>query len=669
MSEYITDPALLAQLNGTTSDGYVTDPALLEQLNKKSFKERARDEVRSVSDQGLTGVTDVVNRGLVGGILGMPVDLVNLALNAGRAGVGYAGHKMGLLSADQMPEIVERPVGGSEWMGQKMQNWGMVSPERRPILEATAGLLPIAPSAVKGAYNLSKAAVNVPIDVAKGALLNKPGTSLVTIEGNQIYKPEAVDRYMKGYLTKAELQAPENMMPLTKAQQAAVKLSGDQVPTRGKVAEATGERLYQDYTNPIKLLTDIGTTALTGVPFHTAKRVGQAAIDSALSKNLKLDPAFKAKFEADVGGAIPPGGSGGAPTWASPVTPPKVPPTGPAVPPTGPAVPPTGPAVPPAVNYNTPAYQRQGRQIPGVNAPQTPAQANATAMGISPPMTAEQSGFTQQLNNLAKGPAVPEAAPKIAPITEMPTPIKQLPVPKAETPAVTTGPAVPEAPVNTPTMAPKVKTPPIDKVFGGREGRPLTIKAADEFKAAQTENPYTVWYKKGGQVVEETGNRTIKFKANPDFEITNTMRYKGNNPKNPYSDEMTGVIKSTGEPIKIKLANDPKAEEYVKVFKINNGKEQLHQVYTSNGTLISSPGTKGTSPKPGTMSMMEDSDKSKFFNKIKASGEAPLEQSVAKMSQADRNRMEQTLRSEINEKNRNTIQPFLDVFEKYRTIK
>ena len=209
----------------------------------------------------------------------------------------------------------------------------------------------------------------------------------------------------------------------------------------------------------------------------------------------------------------------------------------------------------------------------------------------------------------------------------------------------------------------------IDKVFGGREGRPLTIKAADEFKAAQTENPYTVWYKKGGQVVEETGNRTIKFKANPDFEITNTMRYKGNNPKNPYSDEMTGVIKSTGEPIKIKLANDPKAEEYVKVFKINNGKEQLHQVYTSNGTLISSPGTKGTSPKPGTMSMMEDSDKSKFFNKIKASGEAPLEQSVAKMSQADRNRMEQTLRSEINEKNRNTIQPFLDVFEKYRTIK
>jgi hypothetical protein len=173
----------------------------------------------------------------------------------------------------------------------------------------------------------------------------------------------------------------------------------------------------------------------------------------------------------------------------------------------------------------------------------------------------------------------------------MPQPIKQPPTPKAAPPAVTTGPAVPEAPVNTPTMAPKVKTPSIDKVVGGNPQRPLTIKAADEFKAAQTENPYSVWYKKGGQVVEEIGNTPVKFKANPDFEITNTVRYKGDNPKNPYSAEMTGVIKSTGEPIKIKLADDVKAEEYVKVFKLDNGKEQLYQTYTSNGTLISSPGT------------------------------------------------------------------------------
>ena len=381
MSEYITDPTLLAELNGTTSEGYVTDPALLEQLNKKSVKQRVKEEVRSVADQGFTGVTDIANRGLVGGILGSPVDLLNLGVKGVHALTNAAMSPFGY---ENKWKPSEAPVGGGEWFGQQMQNMGMVSPERRPILETAAGLAPIAPSAVKGAYNLGKAAVNVPVDVAKGALMNKPGTSLVPIEGNQIYKPEAVDRYMKGYLTKAELQQPENMMPLNKMQQAAVRLSGNQVPTKGKIGEATGERLYQDYTNPISLLTDIGTTAITGIPFHGVKRVGQAAIDAGLSKNLKLDPAFKAKFDADVGGAA-------------------VPPKGPPPPP----APPAGGAVAPTVNYNTPAYQRQGQQIPGVNAPQTPAQSNAAAMGITPPMTAVESGFTQQLNTMASGPAVP----------------------------------------------------------------------------------------------------------------------------------------------------------------------------------------------------------------------------------------------------------------------
>lgn len=36
MSDYVTDPALLSQLNGTDANGYVTDPSLLAQLNAKS---------------------------------------------------------------------------------------------------------------------------------------------------------------------------------------------------------------------------------------------------------------------------------------------------------------------------------------------------------------------------------------------------------------------------------------------------------------------------------------------------------------------------------------------------------------------------------------------------------------------------------------------------------
>jgi hypothetical protein len=92
------------------------------------------------------GFMDAVNRGAIGSLLGAPVDMTNLLLNAGKAGVGYVGHKAGLLSANQLPELTENPVGGSEWFGRQMQNAGMVSDKRNPTAEAIAGLLPVSPS-------------------------------------------------------------------------------------------------------------------------------------------------------------------------------------------------------------------------------------------------------------------------------------------------------------------------------------------------------------------------------------------------------------------------------------------------------------------------------------------------------------------------------------------
>jgi hypothetical protein len=452
------------------------------------------------------------------------------------------------------------------------------------------------------------------------------------------------------------------MMPLNKAQQAAVRLSGNQVPTKGKIAEATGERLYQDYTNPISLLTDIGTTALTGIPFHGAKRVGQAAIDAGLSKNLKLDPAFKAKFEADVGGAAVPS-KAPYPTWSSPTTPPRTPPP----------APPAGGAVAPTPNYNVPAYQRQGQQIPGVNAPQTPAQSNATAMGIAPPMTAEQSGFTQQLNNLAKGPAVPEAALKPAPtpVAELPKAVEQpikgpvapttvsktTPIPTLEALTTLEGQKTVEL-VN----APKRVQNQINKwqaenktleslAEEAKSGKWNKTKADAYVGMAQQNNvPYIIKISnKDGSTEHLMSPGKTKFKPYEDFQATNMKT------DDKLNISATGISKSTGEPLSMTSSKDGQTS----VFK--NTPTGKIEIFSTNVNAGKTP--------PGTMSMMEDSDKSKFFNKIKASGEAPLEQSVAKMSQADRNRMEQTLRSEINEKNRNTIQPFLDVFEKYRTKK
>jgi hypothetical protein len=67
------------------------------------------------------GLLDAGNRGAVAGLLGGPVDLATMAMRP----FGYN---------------VEQPVGGSEWIGQKMQNAGFVSPERNRLAEALAGV-------------------------------------------------------------------------------------------------------------------------------------------------------------------------------------------------------------------------------------------------------------------------------------------------------------------------------------------------------------------------------------------------------------------------------------------------------------------------------------------------------------------------------------------------
>lgn len=50
---------------------------------------------------------------LPGNALGAPVDLVNSALNVAKAAYGYAGSKVGILGADDLPKLIENPIGGS----------------------------------------------------------------------------------------------------------------------------------------------------------------------------------------------------------------------------------------------------------------------------------------------------------------------------------------------------------------------------------------------------------------------------------------------------------------------------------------------------------------------------------------------------------------------------
>ncbi len=156
--------------------------ALLAALRDKAFR----------SDVG-QGVLDAINRGVVAQALGGPVDMGNLVANALRAGVGYVGHKTGILSADQMPQLVDKPVGGSEWFGDQMQRAGMVSGKRNALAEALAGgaLAPAAGAALaQRAPQIANAFVRMEQNAAAPRTLN-PQAGMIVWHGS----PHKFDRF------------------------------------------------------------------------------------------------------------------------------------------------------------------------------------------------------------------------------------------------------------------------------------------------------------------------------------------------------------------------------------------------------------------------------------------------------------------------------------------
>lgn len=122
---------------------------------------------------------DAANRGMVANSLGSLVDLSTNVANLGIAGSGYIGHKTGLLS--QPPELIDsRNVpGSSEWIGQKMQNAGMVSPNRNALAELGMGLL--SPVAYKGAQKVGSTLYGI----EQNALANLANTSTMRMQGQR----------------------------------------------------------------------------------------------------------------------------------------------------------------------------------------------------------------------------------------------------------------------------------------------------------------------------------------------------------------------------------------------------------------------------------------------------------------------------------------------------
>lgn len=103
------------------------------------------DAERGLVRDTASAANDVAGRGVMASLIGLPGDL---------AGMGENGIR-GLLG---LPQV--QPWGGSEHIGQTMQDYGLVSSERRPKTELLASL--VSPSAaVKTAVNAPKTAMNL----------------------------------------------------------------------------------------------------------------------------------------------------------------------------------------------------------------------------------------------------------------------------------------------------------------------------------------------------------------------------------------------------------------------------------------------------------------------------------------------------------------------------
>ena len=106
-----------------------SNPSVMGAIGDPQFRQEVAGNARDASV-----------RGAVAGALGAPVDMANTIANLGTAAYGYLGNKMGMLSGSEMPPLYENPVGGSEWIGNKMQEAGIIGGNRNPYAEAAASI-------------------------------------------------------------------------------------------------------------------------------------------------------------------------------------------------------------------------------------------------------------------------------------------------------------------------------------------------------------------------------------------------------------------------------------------------------------------------------------------------------------------------------------------------
>lgn len=119
------------------------------------------------------------SKGFWAGGAGAPVDLLTLALNALIAGGGYVGHKTGALSSP--PDLIEKPVGGSEWIAQKMREAGLLQDSPGTWGDALGGVAGnlAGPLAAAKAPQIARGLLQAEANAMAPATLNKQTGAIV----------------------------------------------------------------------------------------------------------------------------------------------------------------------------------------------------------------------------------------------------------------------------------------------------------------------------------------------------------------------------------------------------------------------------------------------------------------------------------------------------------
>lgn len=172
---------------------------------------QAREEYESLAQP--RAVTDLINRGFIANTLGAPVDILNMGLE----GVSWAGKKLGL---GELP-VSEKPVGGSDWLRERMVDAGVASDTERPLMETAVSFVPPnAPAGVaRAGVKAAKAAAPFARDAAEMAAemymqgrtpLVSPASYVVKPKGGN-WLPDSVERnlaVLKRYEEIEPLQTP-----------------------------------------------------------------------------------------------------------------------------------------------------------------------------------------------------------------------------------------------------------------------------------------------------------------------------------------------------------------------------------------------------------------------------------------------------------------------------